>query len=221
MTVVLKLPWGRPLTVADLEAMPEVGRRYELMDGTLIVSPQPGARPLTRADLALMPDDGHRYELLDGTLIVTPAPSYEHQNVVGALTQQLRNACPPDLRVLPAPFDVVFDDESVLQPDVLVARRDDLEAHVEPLIPLLVIEVLSPSTKHIDKGYKQSRYMEAGIPSYWIVDPLESSVTIYELHQGAYVETALLSANDVVAVTEPFPVTFSPTRVRPPAPRSG
>lgn len=41
MTAVTTLPFGRPLTRADLELMPEDGHRYELIDGALIVSPGP------------------------------------------------------------------------------------------------------------------------------------------------------------------------------------
>lgn len=36
-----QLPWSRPLTAADLEEMPDDGHRYELIDGTLIVTPSP------------------------------------------------------------------------------------------------------------------------------------------------------------------------------------
>jgi Uma2 family endonuclease len=42
MTTQAGLPWGRALTVEDLEAMPDDGHRYELIDGTLIVTPAPG-----------------------------------------------------------------------------------------------------------------------------------------------------------------------------------
>jgi Uma2 family endonuclease len=42
MTAQTGLPRGRPLTVEDLEAMPDDGHRYELIDGTLIVTPAPG-----------------------------------------------------------------------------------------------------------------------------------------------------------------------------------
>lgn len=44
MTAVTTLPFGRPLTRADLEQMPEDGHRYELIDGALIVSPGPRNR---------------------------------------------------------------------------------------------------------------------------------------------------------------------------------
>ena len=42
MGVMTTLPRGRALTVADLEAMPDDGNRYELIDGVLVVSPSPG-----------------------------------------------------------------------------------------------------------------------------------------------------------------------------------
>jgi Uma2 family endonuclease len=41
MTTQASIPHGRPFTVADLEAMPDDGNRYELIDGMLIVSPAP------------------------------------------------------------------------------------------------------------------------------------------------------------------------------------
>ena len=41
MAVVTTLPFGQPLTRADLEAMPDDGHRYELLDGSLVVTPAP------------------------------------------------------------------------------------------------------------------------------------------------------------------------------------
>lgn len=84
----------------------------------------PHRRALTRADLAVVPDDGHRYELIDGSLIVSPAPQIRHQDAVMRLGVLLFEACPPELKVLSAPVDVVLADDSVIQPDLLVARRD-------------------------------------------------------------------------------------------------
>jgi Uma2 family endonuclease len=45
MSVVTVADWpaaGQPFTVADLDRLPDDGRRYELLDGGLIVSPRPG-----------------------------------------------------------------------------------------------------------------------------------------------------------------------------------
>jgi hypothetical protein len=45
MEAVTTLPRGRPLTRADLERIPDDGHRYELVDGTLVVTPAPSWRP--------------------------------------------------------------------------------------------------------------------------------------------------------------------------------
>jgi hypothetical protein len=42
MTSLASIPTGRPFTVDDLEAMPDDGNRYEVIDGMLVVTPAPG-----------------------------------------------------------------------------------------------------------------------------------------------------------------------------------
>jgi Uma2 family endonuclease len=56
--------------------------------------------------------------------------------------------------------------------------------------PLLAIEVLSPSTRHIDLGLKLARYETAGCPSYRVFDPDEPALTVWDLAEGRYVERA-------------------------------
>jgi Uma2 family endonuclease len=109
----------------------------------------PHGRPLTRADLDRMPDDGHRYELVDGVLVVSPSPKRLHQRAVYRLWQLLNHACTPEFEVVGAPFDVVLAEDTVLIPDVLVARRTDLTDKDLPAAPALVVEVLSPSTPEV------------------------------------------------------------------------
>ena len=177
------------------------------------VTTLPRSRPLKRRDLELMPDDGHRYELIDGALVVTPAPTPPHQIVVVRLWQALDSACPDSLRVLVAPLDVALDDSSVLQPDLLVARRADFTKRDLPTAPLLAVEVLSPSTRRIDLTLKRDRYQAAGCPSYWVVDPDEPSITAWDLDDGRYVEVAHVEADAEHAFERPFPVVVSPDRL--------
>lgn len=173
----------------------------------------PRRRPLTRADLDQVPDDGHRYELLDGSLVVTPAPARRHQRAVVSLIRRLTEVCPAELEVLVAPFDVTLADDTVLQPDVLVARRSDLTERDLPVPPLLAIEVLSPSTRLIDLNLKRARYQAAGCPSYWVVEPDEPSLTAWELHGSAYVEQAHAAGDDTFTAEAPFPVSVTPARL--------
>jgi Uma2 family endonuclease len=175
------------------------------------VTPLPRSRPLTRADLDTMPDDGHRYELIDGALVVTPAPSESHQDAVLELAVLLREGCPRELKVMIAPFDVALSDSTVMQPDVLVARRADITYRDLPVAPLLAVEVLAPSTKHIDLMLKRSRFEAAGCASYWVVDPGEPSITAWDLRDGVYVEVGRACGDDELALDLPFAVTVRPT----------
>lgn len=167
--------------------------------------------PYTAADLAALPDDGHRHELVDGTLVVTPAPSDPHQAAVGELYLLLRTACPPHLRVRFAPYDVMLADDTVMQPDLLVCRRSEITRRGLPAAPLLVVEVMSPSTQDIDRNLKKVRYQAAGVPSYWLVDTDEPNLTVHELQDGRYVEVARVSGDDEWSAEAPYPVTLRPS----------
>lgn len=173
----------------------------------------PHGRPFTRSDLDALPDDGNRYELIDGTLVVTPSPSWLHQGVVGSLFLALSGACPPDLRVFVAPLDVTYAEDTVVQPDVLVVRRSDLGERNLEGDPLLAVEVLSPSTRHLDLAFKRARYEAAGCPSYWVVDPLQPSIVCWELEGGGYREAARATGPETVSLTKPFPVIVSPAEL--------
>lgn len=170
----------------------------------------PWGAPLTEDDLATMPDDGHRYELLDGTLLVTPSPNLGHQRCVGSIFLLLHSARRPEHMVLVAPFDVRLSHITVLVPDVLVARRTDLTPARLEGPPLLAVEVLSPSTHHIDQGAKRLAYEAAGVPAYWLVDPDVPSLTVLELEDGRYVERATVAGDEPFHATVPFPVTVVP-----------
>jgi Uma2 family endonuclease len=170
----------------------------------------PFGRPLVRADLDDLPDDGHRYELIDGVLVVSPGPQLPHQDAVGNLHLLLRAACPPELKVVLAPFPVALADDTEVQPDLIVAPRDQFTRRELPGPPLLAVEVLSPSTRRIDLLLKRDRLQAAGVTSYWLVDPDEPSLTVLELVDGRYVETAAGTGADVVEVRRPFPLRVVP-----------
>lgn len=176
---------------------------------TVTVLPQ--SRPLTADDLAAIPDDGHRYELIDGTLIVSPGPELRHQVVQAELLRHLYRRCPEDLIVMASPTDTVLADDTVVQPDALVVRRADLAGRRLTVTPLLVVEILSPSTQLYDLNLKKARHERAGVVSYWIVDPQPVRVQVFELRDGAYTEVADLREGDRWTATLPFEVTLRPS----------
>jgi Uma2 family endonuclease len=171
---------------------------------------RPPDTPLTRADLDRMPDDGRRHELIDGVLLVTPAPVPRHQFVSAAMYRTLFAACPPGLAVLYAPVDVVLADDTVVEPDLLVAPRDAFSDRDLPGPPLLAVEILSPSTRRIDLMLKFSRYEAAGCQAYWVVDPDTPSLIAWELRDGAYVQVAKATGGEAAHLTSPYDVTVVP-----------
>lgn len=171
------------------------------------------AGPLTRADLANVPDDGHRYELIDGILIVSPAPKRRHQRAVARLIAGLLAVCPDEYETLPAPFEVVLADDTVVQPDVLVARQTDLTEADLPGAPVLAIEVLSPSTRRFDLMLKRSRYEAAGVAHYWVIDPDEPSITVWSLTDGGYGDPVRVVGEEPLVVAEPFEFQIAPSEL--------
>ena len=174
----------------------------------------PRGRTLTRADLEALPDDGWRHELVDGALVMTPAPRWRHQSAVGRLFVALDAACPSDLRVVVAPFSVVLGPDTVVQPDLLVATRSAITETELAGAPLLVGEVLSPSTTHIDLGLKRARYEAAGCPSYWVVVPgsptLAPSVRVWDLQDGRYAEVGSAAGDSPLELSSPYPIRVVP-----------
>lgn len=171
------------------------------------------SRPLTYADLEHTPHDGRRWELVDGTLVVSPGPVLDHQDVVGNLFLLLRSHCPADLKVVLAPYDVKLADDTVLEPDLLVAPRTQFTRKFLPGPPLLAIEVLSPSTSRFDRLIKRERLQEAGCPSYWLLDPRAPSVVVLELEDDRYVERGRASGDERLDVTLPYAVSIVPAEL--------
>lgn len=174
------------------------------------VTTMPISGEWTADDLDALPDDGFRYELVDGVLLVSPSPTYPHQVGLFELLHALRLAAPADVRVLGAPLDIRFTPTRQLQPDVVVLpRREPLTPKVVDR-PLLVVEVLSPSTRATDLTLKRHVFEQAGVPSYWLLDPEVPSLTALELVEGSYVEVATATGADTFTATRPFPVTVVP-----------
>ncbi len=137
----------------------------------------PAAYPpiTTIEELQALPDDGLRHELLDGVHVVTPAPALLHQRALRALWEHLRATLTgrADLEAFWSPADVVLGPRTLVQPDLFVVRRTPgqrLERWADVGVPMLAVEVLSPTTAPRDRGTKRRIYQRAGVAEYWIVD---------------------------------------------------
>jgi len=78
-------------------------------------------------------------------------------------------------------------------------------------VPLLVVEVHSPSTRLADLGTKRLAYESAGVPSYWMVDPAGPTLTVLSLRDGRYVEEANVTGDQPYEASYTFSVTVVPS----------
>ena len=163
---------------------------------------QPKTTGLTYVDLEAFPDDNFRRELIHGELVETPAPSTRHQAVVAKLVHRLSTHCESHGgQVFPAPTDVYFSDDSVLEPDVLYVRPEHAARVEERFVrrsPDLVVEVSSPSTRHLELVRKRDLYERYGVPEYWYVDLDADRVEAYRLREGRYGVPELLPREEIL-----------------------
>ncbi|GAA4551161.1 Uma2 family endonuclease [Amycolatopsis samaneae] len=170
-----------------------------------------GSGPKTVRDLEGMPDDGRRYELIDGMLLVSPAPGRRHQTIAYRLYGVLEAACPVRFEVVGAPYAIHIGDRIELQPDVLVGWEEDFTEKDLPRAPVLAVEVLSPSTVLYDLNDKRVAYERLGTPSYWVIDPAEPELTVFELDEdGQYQQVAKAAGDEPFEAERPFPVRIVP-----------
>jgi Uma2 family endonuclease len=153
-------------------------------------------------------DPGERFELIDGVAYAMSAPNTEHQHISMVLSAKLFNFfegknCQP----FAAPFDVRLffeeddSDNTVVQPDlVVVCDPEKLGKESCQGAPDLVIEILSPSNTAIEMHRKLNLYLDAGVREYWVIDPEEKLVEVYNLKDERY-EMRILRIDDTLQST--------------------
>jgi Uma2 family endonuclease len=168
----------------------------------------PLGRPWTAEDVSRLPEDLH-YELLDGRLVVPPAPLPIHQTISLRIISALSANSPDDV-VITFAQSVLVDNHSEPRPDVVVTRIEG--ANRTPVFAadvLLVAEVVSRSSKSIDRDEKLRLYARGRIPSYWIIDPLGAKVLLTQFVLGADgTYRKLAETNELITLDLPWRVTL-------------
>ena len=170
-----ELPPGMPAqgrwTYEDYCRIPDDGRRYEVIQGVLYVSPA----PRTRHQLVI----SHLANAL-----------YNHVHAAG-LGDVVTS--PIDV-ILPGIATPV-------QPDILFVERSRAHVMQEKYLwgaPDLIVEVLSPNNPAHDKKRKLTAYQAAGVREYWIVDPDARTIEVRVLRDGAYALVGAFGVEDAV-----------------------
>ncbi len=151
-----------------------------------------------------------RVELFKGWLAKLAAPSTFHQTISGELHRQLANHFRKSgCRVFSAPFDVRLPDNikstddktiyTVVQPDLCVIC-DDAKIDAKGCLgaPDWILEILSPGNNKAEIQSKFKLYEEAGVKEYWIVQPGDQTVTVFDLRDDQYQFRMMYSNEDKI-----------------------
>ncbi|MFB2981572.1 Uma2 family endonuclease [Microseira sp. BLCC-F43] len=165
-------------------------------------------------------DDGTdtRYELVDGELIPMSLGTGKH----GAVTKFLEFTFDGEIAKLGTAWTAQrfsvgirspragrWDTSRIPDVTVLTIEQWESLANREAVIelsdppPILVVEVVSESTKTTDYRSKRSEYAVLNIPEFWIVDPLSDLVTVCTLAEGFYDAVEFRESDRIVSPTFP------------------
>jgi Uma2 family endonuclease len=149
------------LGYADYAALPDDGKRYEILDGELYVTPAPTPRHQIIAGNLVWILEGHVRSRGIGKVLFAPL------DVIFA-----------DSSI--AQPDVVYLDDARTS---LISHRGIEGA------PTLLVEVLSPTTTRTDRRIKRALYARYRVPFYWIVDPEARALEAYRIEDREYALT--------------------------------
>jgi Uma2 family endonuclease len=176
-------------TFDDLLRLPDDGRRYEIIDGKLHVSPAPSFEHQLRA--------GWLRRALEKRIPSGLA-------VVENVTLRLRSPTPERI-LIP---DLLVADRSVRRP----TARGGGTPFLLPAEIVLAIEIVSPSSRRTDRVTKPRLYADAGITWHWRVERTRAGATvhIHRLADGRYEEITRIGSGESAGLDEPWPVFVSP-----------
>lgn len=151
-------------------------------------------------------------ELIDGELYLLPRPAAPHAEAASVLAMligppyRLGRGGPGGWTILDEPELHVGGD--VLVPDLAGWRRadhPDLDLSVAHFAtpPTWLCEVLSPSTRAMDRVRKLPKYGAAGVELVWLIDPSARSLEVFRWEDGRWVLAAAHEGDETVRL-EPF-----------------
>lgn len=171
---------------------------------SMVLAARPANVPLTYDEYVLFPEDGRRHEIMQGDHYVSPAPSPFHQTVSRRLLFALMQTL--ELTgiawVFNAPIDLILSRTDVVQPDLVLLRRERRSLVTARGIegpPDVVVEILSPHGTDRDERLKHALYARFAIPEYWIVDPDLGRVTLHRLGEAGYTIHAVFDRASTLA----------------------
>jgi Uma2 family endonuclease len=141
---------------------------------------QPNLRMDKAAFLARMQVTGERYELAGGRVVEMPGASRAHARIVRKLIAALSIRLDPLRWEVFEEFGVDVGPDTLRYPDVVVDRAEGGNKDYTATAPVLLAEVLSPSTAEIDLGDKAAEYLRiASVLAYMVLSQDEPKAWVY------------------------------------------
>jgi len=166
-------------------------------------------RSATYEDL-LQVQDNLVAEIIDGELYASPRPASRHARAASVLGGRIISNF--DSGDGPGGWWILDEPELHLGPDVLVPdiagwRRERMpilpDTPAFTLAPDWVCEVVSPSSRRLDRIKKLPLYAREGVAWAWIVDPLDRTLEVFRLVAGRWTLVGTYSEDEVARI-EPF-----------------
>jgi len=176
------------------------------------VSDTPKVSLATLADLLAIPEEDRYHEVIDGELVAKEAASGRH----GGAQMQLGSLLAPYNRrpggrwpggwLFASETEILFEQTQVLRPDAAAWRRERL-AELPTAVPIEVLpdwvcEILSKDRKR-DLVRKKRVYHRHKVAHYWIIDPVNETLSVHRWHADGYLEVLVAERGERVRA-EPF-----------------
>ncbi len=147
---------------------------------------------LTVEEFNSLVSDGQKADLIDGVIYMASPESRRANKLTGfvyRLLQGFLEARGIGGDVLFSRYSFTLNEFSAPEPDVAYVRPERVGLAKEGGMrggPDIAVEVVSRESRHRDYDLKRRLYEEAGVPEYWIIDPIQQRVEFLVLEEGRY-----------------------------------
>ena len=160
----------------------------------------------TLEEYLALPND-RRVEMIDGVFYDLASALPVHQAILRELFYQFYQCMErhPECELFMAPMDVRLgtDGRTVVQPDLFVfCNRKEKNSNYLSGAPDFVLEILSPSNRNHDLFRKLNKYRFAGVREYWIVDPRDRKLILYDLEHDTAPETRPFAGKIPIGISQ-------------------
>ena len=179
-----------------LEREPDLRRRFKNALNETADSPPTFA---TFEEFIEWVDEDMSAEWANGEVVIMSPASTQHQSLTGLLHHIIDFFVQKNElgKVLQAPYKMKLENYGP-EPDLLVILNEN-KHRIQPTFldgPAdLVVEVVSPESVGRDRGDKFTAYEAAGIPEYWLIDPIRQQAEFYLLAENGRYQLTALDAN--------------------------